>query len=110
MFLEKYLDEFYYNMVLDNYEYEYLKTLDEDNFKEVYNLLKDDLDIMLIDGFGHIKRDLVVVPSYVAKGLEFDSVIIYTDEDDKYQEKDKYLFYVACTRAQHNLIIYNNSK
>ena len=40
MFLEKYLDEFYYNMVLDNYEYEYLKTLDEDNFKEVYNLLK----------------------------------------------------------------------
>ena len=40
MFLEKYLDEFYYNMVLDNYEYEYLKTLDEDNFKEVYKLLK----------------------------------------------------------------------
>lgn len=40
MFLEKYLDEFYYNMILDNYEYEYLKTLDEDNFKEVYNLLK----------------------------------------------------------------------
>lgn len=40
MFLEKYLDEFYYNIVLDNYEYEYLKTLDEDNFKEVYNLLK----------------------------------------------------------------------
>ncbi len=39
MFLEKYLDEFYYNMVLDNYGYEYLKTLDEDNFKEVYNLL-----------------------------------------------------------------------
>ena len=38
--IEKYLDEFYYNMVLDNYEYEYLKTLDEDNFKEVYNLLK----------------------------------------------------------------------
>ena len=57
-----------------------------------------------------VKRDLVVVPSYVAKGLEFDSVIIYTDEDNKYQEKDKYLFYVACTRAQHNLIIYNNSK
>lgn len=40
MFLEKYLDEFYYNMFLDNYEYEYLKTLDEDNFKEVYNLLR----------------------------------------------------------------------
>ena len=85
-------------------------TKNDSEAEEVYNMLKDDLDIMLIDGFGHIKRDLVVVPSYVAKGLEFDSVIIYTDEDNKYQEKDKYLFYVACTRAQHNLIIYNNSK
>lgn len=85
-------------------------TKNDKEAEKVYNLLKDDLDIMLIDGFGHIKRDLVVVPSYVAKGLEFDSVIIYTDEDNKYQEKDKYLFYVACTRAQHNLIIYNNSK
>ena len=85
-------------------------TKNDKEAEKVYNVLKDDLDIMLIDGFGHIKRDLVVVPSYVAKGLEFDSVIIYTDEDNKYQEKDKYLFYVACTRAQHNLIIYNNSK
>lgn len=85
-------------------------TKNDSEAEEVYNMLKDDLDIMLIDGFGHIKRDLVVVPSYVAKGLEFDSVIIYTDKDNKYQEKDKYLFYVACTRAQHNLIIYNNSK
>ena len=85
-------------------------TKNDKEAEKVYNMLKDDLDIMVIDGFGHIKRDLVVVPSYVAKGLEFDSVIIYTDEDNKYQEKDKYLFYVACTRAQHNLIIYNNSK
>ncbi len=85
-------------------------TKNDSEAEEVYNMLKDDLDIMLIDGFGHIKRDLVVVPSYVAKGLEFDSVIIYADKDNKYQEKDKYLFYVACTRAQHNLIIYNNSK
>lgn len=85
-------------------------TKNDKEAEKVYNMLKDDLDIMLIDGFGHIKRDLVVVPSYVVKGLEFDSVIIYTDTNNKYQEKDKYLFYVACTRAQHNLIIYNNSK
>lgn len=76
----------------------------------VYDMLKDNMDITLIDGGGHIKRDLVIVPSYVAKGLEFDSVILYTDINNKYEEKDKYLYYVACTRAQHNLIIYNNSK
>ena len=59
---------------------------------------------------GHIKRDLVVVPSYTAKGLEFDSVIIYNDIDNKYTKEDKYLYYVACTRAQHNLIIYNGNE
>ena len=75
----------------------------------VYDLLKDDCSAALIDGFSHIKRDLVIVPAYVAKGLEFDSVIIYTDVDNRYSEDDKYLFYVACTRAQHNLIVYNNN-
>lgn len=74
----------------------------------VYDLLKDDCSAALIDGFSHIKRDLVIVPAYVVKGLEFDSVIIYTDVDNKYSNDDKYLFYVACTRAQHNLIVYNN--
>ena len=41
MFLEKYLDDFYYNMVVDNYEYSYLEGLDENNFKEIYKLLKE---------------------------------------------------------------------
>ena len=41
MFLEKYLDDFYYNMVVENYDYNYLEGLDEDNFKEIYKLLKE---------------------------------------------------------------------
>ena len=41
MFLEKYLDDFYYDMVIANYEYSYLEGLDEDNFKEIYKLLKE---------------------------------------------------------------------
>lgn len=85
-------------------------TKDDSEALKVYDMLKDDMDIFLIDGFSHIKRDLVVVPSYVAKGLEFDSVIIYNDIDNPYTEKDKYLYYVACTRAQHNLVIYNREK
>ena len=50
---------------------------------------------------------MVIIPSYIAKGLEFDSVIIYTDKDNSYKESEKFLYYVACTRAQHELIIYN---
>ncbi len=82
-------------------------TKDDEEAEKLYTMLKNDIDIMLIDNFSHLKRDLVIVPSYIAKGLEFDSVIVYTDEDNKYTENEKYLFYVACTRAQHNLIVYN---
>lgn len=82
-------------------------TKDDIEAEEVYNMIKNNVEASLIDGFSHIKRDLVIMPSYVAKGLEFDSVISYNKIDNKYEEKDKYLYYVTCTRAQHNLIIYN---
>lgn len=38
MFLNKYLDEFYYNLVIDEYDEAYLNTLDEENFVSVYNV------------------------------------------------------------------------
>jgi len=82
-------------------------TKDDTEAEEVYNMIKKETNAMLIDGFSHIKRDLVIMPSYVAKGLEFDSVISYNNPNNKYEKKDKYLYYVTCTRAQHNLIIYN---
>lgn len=85
-------------------------TKDDLSAEYLYNVLKDDIDVCLIDGYSHIKRDLVIVPSYIAKGLEFDSVIIYSNKENKYTEKDKYLYYVACTRAQHNLIIYEEEE
>ena len=40
MFLEKYLRPVYLDIVYNNYDNGYLKLLDEDNFNEVYNLLK----------------------------------------------------------------------
>lgn len=38
MFLEKYLDEFYFKQVLLNYEEGYLRSLDEENFLQIYHL------------------------------------------------------------------------
>ena len=46
-----------------------------------------------------------MIPAYLAKGLEFDSVIVYQDETSSYEENEKNLLYVACTRAQHELIV-----
>ena len=52
--------------------------------------------------------NLIIVPSFLAKGLEFDSVIIYNERDNCYYDDEKYLYYVAVTRAMHELIVYNN--
>ena len=46
----------------------------------------------------------------MAKGLEFDATIIYTDKNNKYTYDERYLYYVSCTRSQHHLIIYNQDK
>ena len=74
---------------------------------KIYKLLKD-TDISKIDNqTKKFNRKFVVVPVYMAKGLEFDSVIIYTDKDNKFSDSEKYLYYVAITRAQHKLIVYN---
>jgi len=50
-----------------------------------------------------------IIPVYLAKGLEYDGVIIYTDLSNKYLDSEKNLFYVACTRALHALVVYNQS-
>ena len=47
------------------------------------------------------------MPAYVSKGLEFDSVVVYNNRDNSYKNNERNLLYVACTRAQHELYIYN---
>lgn len=40
MFLDKYLNSTYLDLVYSNYNEGYLNTFDEDNFNKIYNLLK----------------------------------------------------------------------
>ena len=40
MFLEKYISEFYFKQILENYEEEYLNNLDENNFLEIIRLFQ----------------------------------------------------------------------
>lgn len=42
--------------------------------------------------------NLVIIPAYLAKGLEFDFVIVYTDFNNHYLKEEKYLFYVCCNK------------
>ena len=42
MFLEKYLNSTYLDLLYDNYDEDYINLLDEDNFNKIYLLLKKD--------------------------------------------------------------------
>ena len=77
--------------------------------KAIYEGLKDDIPGLTVvsDDGKRYQTNTAVVPAHVAKGLEFDAVITYNDMENPYSEEDKYLYYVACTRAQHNLVVYN---
>lgn len=84
-------------------------TKNDNEAKKIYELLKDEYEYLRLLNSNTVDFDkrLVIVPVYIAKGLEFDASIIYTNIDDKYTSDEKYLYYVACTRTQHQLIVYN---
>ena len=54
-----------------------------------------------------IKKGTLVLPGYMAKGLEFDAVLIYNVSKSNYSsDLDKKLIYIGCTRALHQLSLY----
>lgn len=76
----------------------------EDRYNETIHLITDN-DTMYDGG-------VVVIPAYMAKGLEFDAVIIYDCSADTYiqDELSIKLLYVALTRPLHRLYIYYKDK
>jgi len=83
-------------------------TKDDKEADKIYEMIKDDVSISLVDADSKkFKKDCIIIPAYAAKGLEFDSVIIYNDRENSYRRNERNLLYVACTRCQHELIIYN---
>lgn len=91
-----------------NYKSIAIITRDEYAAEKVYNLLKNKTKISLItSNTVEFNKELIVLPAYIAKGLEFDSVIVYTDKESYFNNKERNLLYVACTRAQHELIVYS---
>lgn len=51
----------------------------------------------------YLKEKIVAMPIMLAKGLEFDVVIVWDDRDEAYWEENKNLKYLMCTRALHEL-------
>ncbi|WIY59145.1 RNA polymerase recycling motor HelD [Bacillus arachidis] len=83
------------------------KTAEES--KEAYLALQTSLQVRLIKKeTSSFDTGILIIPSYLSKGVEFDAVIIYDASKKKYsRESERKLFYTACTRAMHELYIYS---
>ncbi len=75
--------------------------------RELFEALRNDFPLHLIEKeSGQFKTGILIIPAYLAKGVEFDAVIISDASKAKYgREEERKLFYTACTRAMHELHI-----
>lgn len=77
--------------------------------KEVYEFLKENhinVEAITKDDDEYV-NGVLVIPSYLSKGLEFDIVVIYDASEERYNSEDeRLLLYTCCTRALHVLNIY----
>lgn len=80
----------------------------EKNSTNLFNKIKHKLDIQLIkNGSVSDLQGVFILPVYMSKGLEFDTVLICdADSQNYHDEDDKNLLYVACTRALHKLSLF----
>lgn len=78
--------------------------------KVLYNFLKENsIDVSSIEkDDDYYTNGVTVIPSYLAKGLEFDVVFIYDASNKNYNSEDeRLLLYTCCTRALHVLNVYH---
>jgi DNA helicase-2/ATP-dependent DNA helicase PcrA len=55
-------------------------------------------------------RGVSVLPSYLAKGLEFDAAFVVNSDPWYHGDEERNLFYTVCTRALHRLFIYTSGQ
>ena len=70
-------------------------------------LLKTGVETNLIDADSTVfSTGIIVCTIHLAKGLEFDRVIVPDANAETYHmEMDRNLLYIACTRAMHKLTL-----
>lgn len=95
------------NKIKDKYKSVAIITKDQIKAENIYNELKDKIDISLITSSNmNYNSNISILPSYLSKGLEFDIVIIVGEDNfNKDSVLDLKLLYVSKTRALHKLFI-----
>lgn len=75
--------------------------------RRLHEFLGSQPDVQLIlSDEQEMEAPLLIMPVYLAKGLEFDAVLVAGADAAYHTEQDRRLLYIACTRALHRLDLY----
>ncbi|HCK2912750.1 TPA: AAA family ATPase [Enterococcus faecium] len=73
-----------------------------DELKQQVQLILNESDFM--------KRSIILLPAFLAKGLEFDRVFLWdVDAEHFSSQQDKLILYTMCTRAMHELTLFTSN-
>ncbi|MQS76169.1 ATP-dependent DNA helicase [Lactobacillus halodurans] len=89
------------------YETVAILTRNESQAEQVYTHFSDESIVTLVDAdFRSIPKGILILPIYLAKGLEFDAVVAHDVSKENYpDERSIDVLYTICTRAMHDLIL-----
>ncbi|MFL5752999.1 MAG: HelD family protein [Bacteroidia bacterium] len=74
--------------------------------EDVYRAVKEEAVYLLTDESTSFKEGVIITSAHLAKGLEFDQVIVPFASAENYKtDVDKSMLYIACTRTMHKLTL-----
>ncbi len=84
-----------------------LITKDAQQSQELYYALHQDFDLTLLNNNDQgLPKGVIILPIYLAKGLEFDNVIAVDVSATNYHGPDSLgILYTICSRAMHHLTL-----
>ncbi|KGX93745.1 helicase [Pontibacillus halophilus JSM 076056 = DSM 19796] len=73
--------------------------------RHAYDMINGEYTVRLVTKNNYsFEKGIMVIPAYLAKGIEFDAVIMFDASEATYSLPiEQNLFYTACTRAMHEL-------
>ncbi len=75
---------------------------------KLFSAMKAHIDLsLIIKEDDEFHRGIVVIPSYLTKGLEFDAVLVVNADAVNYTcNEDRHILYIICSRALHRLSLF----
>jgi DNA helicase-2/ATP-dependent DNA helicase PcrA len=93
---------------MDSYDNVAVLCEDEAQAYHMYKLLSEHLYITYLTNQSTVYNGgLVVLPKFLAKGMEFDAVFVINSDDSMRNMISRRAYYISCTRALHELYVIN---